>query len=49
MGSIEQFSLGGIDTVRGYRQNQIVADNGVFGSVELSVPLTSNPEVLKIT
>lgn len=47
--SLEQFSLGGIDTVRGYRQNQIVADNGIFSSVELSVSLTSNPEVLKIT
>jgi hemolysin activation/secretion protein len=47
--SLEQFSLGGIDTVRGYRQNQIVTDNGIFASVELSVPLTSDPDVLKIT
>jgi hemolysin activation/secretion protein len=47
--SLEQFSLGGIDTVRGYRQNQIVADNGVFGSIEYRVSLTSNPQTLQIT
>jgi hemolysin activation/secretion protein len=47
--SLEQFSLGGIDTVRGYRQNQIVSDNGVFGSIELRVPLTSDPNVLQIS
>ncbi|HEY9651394.1 MAG TPA: ShlB/FhaC/HecB family hemolysin secretion/activation protein, partial [Coleofasciculaceae cyanobacterium] len=32
---LEQFSIGGIDTVRGYRQNQRVGDNGVIGSMEL--------------
>jgi hemolysin activation/secretion protein len=47
--SLEQFSLGGIDTVRGYRQNQIVSDNGVFGSIELRLPLTSDPNVLQIS
>jgi hemolysin activation/secretion protein len=47
--SLEQFSLGGIDTVRGYRQNQIVADNGVFGSIEYRVSLTSNPQTLYFT
>ncbi|MGB3640401.1 MAG: ShlB/FhaC/HecB family hemolysin secretion/activation protein [Rivularia sp. (in: cyanobacteria)] len=39
---LEKISLGGIDTVRGYRQNQLVADNGIIGSVELRIPLTSN-------
>ena len=37
--SIEQFSIGGIDTVRGYRENQLVRDVGVAGSVEAYVPL----------
>ena len=44
----EQFSIGGMDTVRGYRQNQIVADNGILGSVEVRFPLTSNPDILQV-
>ena len=32
---LERFSVGGIDTVRGYAQNQIVTDNTVTGSTEL--------------
>ena len=39
---LERISLGGVDTVRGYRQNQLVADNGVIASVELRLPLTSD-------
>lgn len=41
---IEQFSIGGVDTVRGYRQNQRVADNGLVGSVELRVPIINKPD-----
>jgi hemolysin activation/secretion protein len=37
--SFERFSIGGVESVRGYPQNQLVADNGVFGSVELRIPL----------
>jgi hemolysin activation/secretion protein len=37
--SLEQFSLGGHATVRGYRENQVVRDNGLVGSVELRVPV----------
>jgi hemolysin activation/secretion protein len=37
--SIEQFAVGGIDTVRGYRENQIVRDSGFAASVELHIPL----------
>lgn len=37
--AMEQFSLGGINTVRGYIQNQLVRDTGVFASVELRVPV----------
>jgi hemolysin activation/secretion protein len=46
---VEQFSLGGIDTVRGYIQNQLVTDNGVFGSAELRVSLTGDPRILQLT
>jgi len=37
--NLEQFVLGGADSVRGYRENQILRDNGVFGSVEVRVPV----------
>ncbi|HEY9668546.1 MAG TPA: BamA/TamA family outer membrane protein, partial [Coleofasciculaceae cyanobacterium] len=43
---IEQFSIGGIDTVRGYRQNQRVADNGIAGSIELRYPILRQPDGL---
>lgn len=45
---LERFSIGGVDTVRGYRQNELVADNGILGSVELRIPLTANPSVLQL-
>lgn len=32
--SVEKFALGGINTVRGYRQNQVVRDNAYLASVE---------------
>ena len=46
--TLERFSIGGVDTVRGYRQNQLVADNGILGSVEVRLPLTSDPRVLQL-
>lgn len=46
--SLERFSMGGVDTVRGYQQNQLIADNGILGSVEVRVPLTSDPRVLQL-
>lgn len=36
---LEQLSIGGIDTVRGYRTNQRVGDSGVYGSVEVRLPI----------
>lgn len=36
---LEQFAIGGIDSVRGYRTNQAVASNGFFGSVEVRLPI----------
>lgn len=37
--SFEQIGLGGLDTVRGYRQDTLLTDNGVLGSVELRLPI----------
>lgn len=36
---LEQFGLGGFESVRGYRQDQLLADNGVFASAEVRFPL----------
>jgi hemolysin activation/secretion protein len=36
--SNEQFSLGGMQSIRGYFETQALADNGVIGSVELRSP-----------
>ena len=46
---LEQFGLGGIAAVRGYRQNQLVSDNGVLGSVEFRIPVTADPQQLQLT
>jgi hemolysin activation/secretion protein len=37
--SREQFSLGGSTTVRGYRQDALLGDNGFLASAELRVPI----------
>lgn len=36
---LEQFSLGGIDSVRGYRQDALLTDNGAFVSAEVRLPI----------
>lgn len=46
--SLEKITVGGVDTVRGYGQNQLVTDNGVVGSVEVRIPLASNVETLQL-
>lgn len=46
--SLEQFSLGGINTVRGYAENQLVTDSGVLGTLELRIPVTKNPNTLQL-
>ncbi|MEM6612044.1 MAG: ShlB/FhaC/HecB family hemolysin secretion/activation protein [Cyanobacteria bacterium P01_C01_bin.72] len=38
---LEQFRLGGFDSVRGYRQDLALGDNGVFSSAEVRIPLFS--------
>jgi hemolysin activation/secretion protein len=40
---MERFALGGIGTVRGYRENQVVRDQGYSVSVELHYPLFDFP------
>jgi hemolysin activation/secretion protein len=37
--SLEQFALGGLGSVRGYRQNTLLTDNGLFASVEVRLPI----------
>jgi hemolysin activation/secretion protein len=36
--SSEQFSLGGLDTVRGYLESEVLGDNGVAGTAEFRSP-----------
>jgi hemolysin activation/secretion protein len=38
---VEQFSIGGTSTVRGYRQDALLGDSGVLGSIELHFPIVS--------
>ena len=45
--SLEQYSLGGVQSARGYRENQILRDNGVFGSLEVRVPVWKNKDKAK--
>ncbi|MEB3273815.1 MAG: ShlB/FhaC/HecB family hemolysin secretion/activation protein [Prochlorothrix sp.] len=37
--SLEQFSNGGFGSVRGYRQDKLLSDNGFFGSIEARIPI----------
>ncbi len=37
--TLEQFVVGGVDTVRGYPENELVRDQGAVGSAELHIPL----------
>ena len=37
--SMEQFSLGGVNTIRGYRENQLIRDNAFIISPELRFPV----------
>ena len=36
---LEQFSVGGIQSVRGYRQDALLTDNGFFSSAEVRLPI----------
>ena len=46
--SLEQFAVGGSGTVRGYRENEIVRDNGAIGSLELRLPVLRSAQGVPI-
>ncbi len=49
---IEQFGIGGSDTVGDYRQDAVLADSGILGSVELWYPILHTGDkqgVLQVT
>ncbi|KYC40825.1 peptide transporter [Scytonema hofmannii PCC 7110] len=43
--SSEQFGIGGLDSVRGYRQDALLTDNGFFTSAEVRLPILRIPEI----
>jgi hemolysin activation/secretion protein len=45
---LEQFAVGGYATVRGYRQNQRVQDQGAVASLEVRVPIWRDPQHLGV-
>lgn len=48
----QQFSLGGIDSVRGYRQDALLTDSGAFVSAEVRLPIYRSRErqtILQLT
>lgn len=47
--SLEQFSLGGISTVRGYTQSELLGDSGyaITGELRWS-PISENPEIFQV-
>jgi hemolysin activation/secretion protein len=43
--STEQFSLGGSTTVRGYRQDALLTDNGIYTTAEIRLPIARIPKL----
>jgi len=41
---LEQFGLGGQESIRGYRQDALLADNGAFASAEFRFPIYRTPQ-----
>ncbi len=42
---LEQLGLGGIDSIRGYRQDYLLTDNGALASAEVQVPILRLPQI----
>ena len=42
---LEQFGLGGLGSIRGYRQDFLLKDNGVFASAEVQIPILRLPQI----
>jgi hemolysin activation/secretion protein len=47
--ALDGLSIGGMNSVRGYRENQLLRDNGYFLNVELEYPLLKRPETGSLT
>lgn len=43
--SLEQFSIGGAQSVRGYRQDALLSNNGALFSTEVRLPIVRVPEI----
>lgn len=43
--SLEQFGLGGAESIRGYRQDTLLTDSGALLSAEVRVPILRVPEI----
>ena len=42
---LEQFGIGGQESVRGYRQDQLFTDSGILGSAEVRIPILRLPSL----
>ena len=42
---LEQFGIGGLNSVRGYRQDALLTDNGLFATAEVRLPILKVKEV----
>ena len=42
---LEQFRVGGFNSVRGYRQDLLLGDNGIFASAEVRIPILRIPSL----
>jgi hemolysin activation/secretion protein len=42
--TLEQFAVGGIDSVRGYEENQLVRDQGLTATLEMRIPVMRKEE-----
>jgi len=42
---LEQISIGGLNSVRGYQQDTLLTDNGVFASAEVRIPVLRVPKI----
>jgi len=40
--AMERFSIGGMDSVRGYRESRLTRDDGVASAVEMRIPIVQN-------
>jgi hemolysin activation/secretion protein len=46
--SLQQFGLGGLNNVRGYRQDRLLSDNGITGTIEARIPIFRIPQIQSV-